>query len=261
MAKKLIRKPETEEGAPEWMMTFGDLMSQLLTFFILLISFSLFDEVKYNRIKGALEYSFGVLPGWETPIVFRERVIPERQRYNNEEERMQGIGYKLKMALAQQGKGENLKVDMTKEGLRLTLQEIEGRATFESGTAKLTPEPRQVLDRIVEQIKKEFPGHGIRVEGHTDSQPINTPNFSSNWDLSIARARSVQKYLIEHGIDESRTSIAGHAHAKPIADENTTDPDAKRRAMIKNRRVEILVVRQFQKGNDQPTQNTESQPK
>jgi len=171
MAKKLIRKSEEKEGAPEWMMTFGDLMSQLLTFFILLISFSMFDEVKYNRVKGALEYSFGVLPGWESPIVSPERVLPQRKKYNNEEERMRGIGYKLKIALAQQGKGENLKVNMTKEGLRLTLQEIEGRATFESGAAKLTPESGQVLDRIVEQIKKEFPSHGIRVEGHTDSLP------------------------------------------------------------------------------------------
>ena len=114
MSKRPAKKPP-EEGAPEWMMTFGDLMSQLLTFFILLISFSIFDEVKYNRVKGALEYSFGVLPGWESPVISAERVMPERKKYNNEEERMRGIGYKLKMTLAQQGKGENLKVSMTKE--------------------------------------------------------------------------------------------------------------------------------------------------
>jgi chemotaxis protein MotB len=240
---KPAKKPP-EEGAPEWMMTFGDLMSQLLTFFILLVSFSIFDDVKYNRVKGILDQSFGMLPAWDQPLVYRERVVPEQQRYNNEEERMRGIGYKLKVEMAQQGKGENVEVEMKKEGLLIRLKEDAYTPVFfPTGEDTLMPEAYPVLDAIIKEIK-DLPNE-IRVTGHTDSRPIHGGRFSSNWELSGARARSVQRYLIEHGIDENRTSYQAYAHTRPIADENTSDPVAREEAMQQNRRVDILIVRQY----------------
>ena len=242
MPKPTPKPPE--EGAPEWMMTFGDLMSQLLTFFILLISFSMFDEVKYNRVKGSLDQSFGLLPAWDQPVVYHERVIPERQQFNNEEERMRGLGYNLKMTLTKKGQGENIEVMMTKEGLLLRLKEdAQVPVFFPSGEATLRSDAHPVLDAIIAEIK-ELPNE-IRITGHTDSRPIHTDRFPSNWELAGARARSVQKYFIEHGVDESKTSFVGYAHTRPIADENVEDAIEKEKAFGKNRRVEILILRQF----------------
>jgi len=240
---KPAKKPP-EEGAPEWMMTFGDLMSQLLTFFILLISFSIFDDVKYNRVKGVLDQSFGFLPAWDQPIIHHPRVVPERQRYNNEEERMRGIGYKLKIEMAKQGMGENVEVQIKKEGLLIRLRDdLHASVLFLSGADSLKPEAYPILDAIIQEIKP-LPNE-IRVTGHTDSRPMRNGRYPSNWELSGARARSVQKYLIEHGIDESRTSYQAYAHTRPVADENAVDPVARQEALKRNRRVEILIVRQF----------------
>jgi len=77
----------------------------------------------------------------------------------------------------------------------------------------------------------------VRVEGHTDSRPINTYRYPSNWELSGARAGVVVRYFIEeHGIDEDRFLIAGYADTRPVA-ENTTPEN-----MSKNRRVEIVIL-------------------
>ena len=243
MSKRPAKKPP-EEGAPEWMMTFGDLMSQLLTFFILLISFSIFDEIKYNNVKGALDQSFGLLPAWDQPIVPKERLVKEVEKYNTEEERIRGIGYQLKIRLGTQGQAKDVEAITTKEGLLLRLKEDPQEPVyFDTARATLKPEAYPVLDIIVEAIK-DLPNE-IRVSGHTDSRRVKAGGkFASNWELSTARARSVQQYFVEKGIDEEKTSITGYAHVKPIADENLADPAEKEEAWRINRRVEILIVRQ-----------------
>ena len=228
------------------MMTFGDLMSQLLTFFVLLVSFSIFDEIKYNNVKGALEYSFGMLPAWDQPLVPKERVVKREEHYNTEEKKIKGIGYKLKVNLAKEGKGGDLTVETTKEGLLLALKEetTGDSAYFDTAEANLKPEAYPVLDAVVEAIKDLE--NEIRVRGHTDRRPLKPGGkFPSNWELSSARARSVQKYLVDGGIDEERTSVMGYAHVKPrVDDEKIEDPLEKKKAWSENRRVEILIVRQ-----------------
>ena len=167
---------------------------------------------------------------------------PESQKYDNKVTWLREIATQLETKLAMQGKAESLMTGVLEEGLILRLQEVENRPIFEARQAKLTPEAKQVLDLIVEEIKRTFPTNEIRVEGHTDGQPTHNPKFPSNWELSAARARSVQKFLIERGIDEGRTSFAGYGHVRPIADENVRDAAIKNEAMRRNRRVEILII-------------------
>jgi chemotaxis protein MotB len=228
------RPKKVEEGAPEWMMTFGDLMSQLLTFFILLISFSIFDDVKYNTMKGSLEYSFGVLKGWEQPKMDRVLKPPERPS-SDDSQRLGGIGYRLKEYMNNQRISGAVKVNMTPAGLAVVLRSAGEPAMFDSAEADIKSGFMHILDRISEELIG-IP-NSIRIEGHTDSLPISTERYPSNWELSSARAGSVLRYFEEKGVDRLRLSAAGYGEFRPIASNDTIENRSK------NRRVKILILR------------------
>lgn len=231
----MLKEKHEEEGAPEWMVTFGDLMSQLLTFFVLLVSFSVFDEIKFSTVSGALKYSFGLLSGWrETPVKVKDMIIRPRE-YNTEEEKMAGIGYRLKKFAGRIGASNALGARIRREGLAIVLRSTGKISMFDSGSAEIKPEFLPILDKIAEELL-QIPNE-IRIEGHTDNRPINTPRYPSNWELSTARAASVARYLIRKGIDPKRISIVGYGELKPLTSNDTPEGRAR------NRRVEILVLK------------------
>ena len=239
MAKEKKQK-ESSEGAPEWMVTFSDMTTLLLTFFVMLIAMANFDKVKYETVKASFKDSMGILSGWDEPEV-PPLIPPIRQKFNNEEERMRGIGYRIKKKFVEEGKPKSVNFVTKKEGLLLTLKE--DNVGFSTGGTQLTSEMRVVLDKIAEEVKSE--SNKIIIAGHTDSQPvIKGGRFPSNWELSVARARSVQQYLIQAGVEERQTSIAGYADTQPIKEENLKKSSIERQKA--NRRVEILVVRKQQ---------------
>ncbi len=239
MARPPTKQPP-EEGAPEWMMTFGDLMSQLLTFFILLISFSMFDEVKYNTVKGALQYSFGIMKGWEQPLVPEVRMLPKRTSYPDEQRNFASVAYRIKNYAAQQGTHEDIETEVTGKGLIIRIKQQEQPLLFESGSATIKADAKPLLDQIIDMIA-ELP-NPIEIHGHTDNIPIHTAQFPSNRDLSAARALSVLRYFETNGeIDPARMIHTGHGEFEPI-DTNET-PEGRAR----NRRVEILLTRLHKK--------------
>ena len=115
MAKEKKQK-ESSEGAPEWMVTFSDMTTLLLTFFVMLIAMANFDKVKYETVKASFKDSMGILSGWDEPEV-PPIVPPLRQKFNNEEDRIRGIGYRLKKKFVEEGKPESINVTTKKEGL------------------------------------------------------------------------------------------------------------------------------------------------
>jgi chemotaxis protein MotB len=107
---------------------------------------------------------------------------------------------------------------------------------FNSGSAKILPEGKEVLDSISKVLKNVPPENHIVIEGHTDNEPIKYSGWKSNWDLSTARALSVVHYLIyECGFDAERFSIQGYGEFRPVGDNST---ESSRR---QNRRVEIVI--------------------
>lgn len=104
---------------------------------------------------------------------------------------------------------------------------------FDAGSAALRPAGRNILGRIAELLRKYH--YPIAVEGHTDNTPIHTPQFPSNWELSTARATTVTRFLIEHGIDRRLLSAVGYADTRPRADNSTAQGRAR------NRRVSLVV--------------------
>ncbi|ARU54151.1 flagellar motor protein [Oleiphilus messinensis] len=259
------RRPAQESPGASWIMTFADLMTLLLTFFILLLSFSQIDADKYKMIAQSMSVSFGVswIQGSPPPIIISEEaVLPPPAEPTEIEaivpDRPQTTEVKPTSAMEQEVSKANVTVvDPNVETLAENLiQELETEiasnslsvsydnrrvivrfsedATFSSGSSELKMEMDPIIIRIVEALRR-CQGD-IIVSGYTDDRPITSQRFRSNWDLSAARAVSVVHQLLEQGtLDPNRIMAAGHADTNPLV----VNEDALSRA--KNRRVEIKI--------------------
>jgi chemotaxis protein MotB len=141
-----------------------------------------------------------------------------------------------KEQLEEMMKKEEIKaeVKVTKEGLQLTLQEQDQKAMFSSGSADITENGKETLNRIVPVITA-IP-NDVLVEGHTDDTPIHTALYDSNWELSTARATNVVKYLVrEKGLSPKKMSAIGYGEFKPLVPNDTPED------RNKNRRVVIFI--------------------
>ncbi len=115
---------------------------------------------------------------------------------------------------------------------------VPGDVLFASGSADLRGQSRQTLEQIANVIKRDYPGNQIRIEGHTDSDPIRrTRNlWRDNYHLSEARARAVRDFLASKGVSTSNMVVVGHGSEKPVASNGTAT------GKQRNRRVEIVVL-------------------
>ena len=119
---------------------------------------------------------------------------------------------------------------------------FESEVLFPSGSATLTPEGTGAMDKMAEaivELQNEIPSDidwALQINGHTDARPISNPEFRSNWELSTARASSVVKYLVSHGVPPDRLVAAGYAEFQPI------DAGVSEEAFQKNRRIELKLT-------------------
>ena len=235
MAKKC--KCECPECMPEWLATFGDLMSLLLCFFVLLLSMSTMDAKKVQEAIGSLAGAMSVLEGGSQTSVSKNRnqiATPMEKT----QETAQTVN-KLSQALQEfkqftaGGKGPAITMEEGEEGFFIRLP---ADITFKPGSAEITNHDSLLfLKRISLIIKGYLPKNiEIQVKGYTDSiPPPATSPYNDNWELSAARALSVLKILIKDGVSPKRLSAAAYGEYHPIASNDTA---AGRK---KNRRVEI----------------------
>lgn len=257
------RSKRTASALPGWMMTFADLMTLLLTFFILLLSFSKMDAEKYKAIALSMAKAFGgatVIQSTGTgsgatlsPLVSsapasvpatsrppksppsEPEIIPENAPRNTPAnivpKGVETLATRLVDQLAPQIATNHIKVQYNSRKVTIRFSED---ATFPSGSARLKAGMKPIIDRIVEVLAR-CPGQ-IEVDGYTDNRPIVSSRYRSNWDLSAARAVSVvHELVLNRKINAEDVTAAGHAETHPLAP-NTT---AANRAL--NRRVEINV--------------------
>ncbi len=226
---------QEEEGAPAWVVTFGDLMSLLLCFFVLMLSFSEMDRKKYRVISGSLKQAFGIqrkIPVFESPkgqkMISREFDQAIAQARIEEE-----IVDPLRMELKGKFKDLEDKVDiiMTEKMVKILLM---GETTFDTGKADIRPQYKPLLKEIGSLIAKT--GGDIIVAGHTDNVPLRGGRFHSNLGLSSARAGSVAEFLLGNSsIKPKRVSTMGFGEFRPLA------PNGTQEGRQKNRRVEIIL--------------------
>jgi chemotaxis protein MotB len=138
----------------------------------------------------------------------------------------------LAAAMGAELKNHEVELRVTPEGFVISLHELD---FFDSGQAVLLPGAAEKIERIAKILSQH--GLDLRVEGHSDNQPIHNAQFRSNWELSTARAMTVLLLIVDQGgYDPSKISVAGYAQYRPIADDGT--PEGRRQ----NRRVDLVVV-------------------
>lgn len=238
----MAKKKKSDEGGlrgDEWLGTYSDCVTLLLTFFVLLYSMSSLDASKAKAISEA----FTVMTGQSADSILEydqfqgsNPVIGGESKVDNDIEAHTQDSLSMyetvEEFLEENQMDESLQVTQDERGVVLHLTDS---ILFESGQATLIPGSIVVLDKINELISS-IP-NPIVIEGHTDDIPISNSKYSDNWDLSAQRATNVLRYFLSKGNeDPSRFSASGYGEFRPNV-ENTSDENRSQ-----NRRVNILIV-------------------
>lgn len=257
-------------GAPAWVMTFADLMSLLMCFFVLLLSFATMDALRFKKMADSMKDAFGVqkkIPALEivqgtsviaqhfSPAPTQPTLMEEiNQTTVTQEQNIQIPGDQkdqLKMEMFEEiqqnveEEAEKIKkslkdeidkgmVSVETENLRIVIR-IHEQGSFPSGSAVLNAGFSPAMDKITTAVRVSTAK--VVIAGHTDDIPIRTASYRSNWELSSARSVTVaHEILRDKTIEPKRLVIEGYAETKPLVPNSSSENRAK------NRRVEIILI-------------------
>jgi chemotaxis protein MotB len=212
------------------MATFADLMSLLLTFFVLLLSFASVEQSKFNVAMTSLRGALGVLnsrQGAAVPISNMPMFQIGKGRIDQVVEQMVTS---IQSELRGMGMLDMMQVSQTHDRLQFTISEP---LLFVPGSSDLNPAVDPLM-AIIAEILNMVPFE-VRIEGHTDNIPISTVRFPSNWELSFSRGKALADRFAHYGVSPSRFQIIGYGEYRPVADNSTSA------GRSLNRRVEIMV--------------------
>ncbi len=223
------------KAAPGWLTTFGDLMALLLTFFVLLLSFSTVSSDDFENAIGALQGALGVLDGQPiltSPIKLHVPIV--RGDITEARPTMNDAKAEIEEITEEEDQQQNVEVTEGEEGITIRIRD---RAVFTSGLADIKDEFKSLLSRIGQVINR-MPNQVV-IEGHTDNMPNHSAAYPTNWELSAARALKTTRFLIEEmGVAADRFFVSAHAWHQPVSQNNTAS------SRLLNRRVEIILTKQ-----------------
>ena len=236
------RKEEHEEHHDErWLVSYADFITLLMVLFVVLYSMGQVNVEKYTQLTESMRTAFSIggpaqvvdsqinqaggtsEDGTSKPIVIPG--IPEGPTQSEE------VAGQLTAMLSSQNLGNEVSVQTNIEGVLISLSE---RLIFKEAQTELPAEALQVLDTIVEMLRPI--DNKIRLVGHTNNTPSANPQYPTNWELSLARATSVAKYLINSGIAPERLIISGQGEYAPVFPNDTEQHKEL------NARVEIIII-------------------
>lgn len=239
---------EAHENHERWLITYADLITLLMVFFVVMFAMSRADTAKFSKLSAALQQAFRVdvlrgnnptsLNGDDgataLSTVLQDAIA--QQVWTTTDSKMISTLTELNEAMRRlpeaQNSDRNVEVGAGRDGVVISMS---GSALFDSGRADLKPDGVVLLDALAPRLR-ELPNE-VRVEGHTDNVPISTPLYPSNWELSSARATTVARRLVEYGnVPAGRLIAAGYGDARPAATNDTRDGRAR------NRRVDIVLI-------------------
>ena len=243
----MARKKKQEEGssgAPAWMATYGDMVTLLLCFFVLLYSFSNLDKQKFNAMAASMQAAFSITQGGgaTTPIPgsnTSDGSGAQTSAKDKSESKTSASALTSQRLLAMMQeiiKSENLEdeisVVINERGVVITFSE---KILFAPGSAKIYPEALRVLYKI-SKILNDIPNK-LAIEGHTDSEMPVGSVYSDNWGLSAARAAAVASYMDSTiGVKSDRMNATGLSSNSPLVPNDTEEH------MSLNRRVDIVIL-------------------
>lgn len=269
MAKK--KKPPEHENLERWLVSYADFITLLFATFVVLYALAQVDATDFAKLEESLKNAFsqgGTLFDGQQAIMDGSDSLFDQQQANSfipslmleyispkyEEESFREIEESIE-ELTKAGELGGISAKRTDKGLLLTFDD---KYLFAPASAYLDRDAKKLLDKVGVLICKKFVLHAMRVEGHTDSSPISTSQYPSNWELSAARASSVVRYMINRfKFAPSLFSAIGYADTRPLETAISPKDPA-------NRRVEILILknkykRQFETQNDSTLKLTKKQ--
>lgn len=237
MAKKKAKEPEKPSTA--WQGTYGDMITLMLCFFVMLFNPSDIDVTVLQTITEALQVNeIQTISGGVSLSTGRLSDLGNTISAMPSLEKGKSLGLAKKKAVslfAPEIKTNKITITSDERGLIITLASDmffnEGSATLDMDSARDT-----LLNLVAFFNLPELEDRKFRIEGHTDNTPINNDTYESNWELSTARSTNILHYLTDYGVDSNKFSIAGYADTKPKFSNDTAEGRAY------NRRVDIIIL-------------------
>jgi chemotaxis protein MotB len=268
MRKK--RHAGAHQNHERWLLTYADMITLLVAFFIMLYAMSITSKAKFELLALSVRSGFNgnqrlqsvpMSPG--VGIMMSNAMVTSQsdnatehtvgplgipkfggdltnfkqsQKAEAEQEALDQLQKEIEAEAQKRGLEDMIKVSQNERGLFIRI--LTDKLLFAKGDAHIQPKAHPLLDYLALEINKV--SNDVSIEGHTDNLPINTPQYPSNWELSTARATNVLRYLVEtQHVSALRISASGYAYTRPIVP-NTTEANRSR-----NRRVEIVILRRY----------------
>jgi chemotaxis protein MotB len=237
-------KKKEREGAPAWLLTYGDMMTLLLTFFVLMFTTAEIEGRELQLILSAFRGSLGLFTGGVTLSEGALAELGQQVESLPAKERGDRLAKAIEKAVSifqPEVKSRRVKITEDERGIVISLV---ADAFYESGSTELTPEGQEIVDKIGQFLSDpEFSGNLIRIEGHTDNTPIAPISplyeyFPTNWELSANRAVKIARILNEeHNIKGRNLQAVGYGEFQPVESNDIEEGRAY------NRRIEIIIMR------------------
>lgn len=241
----MLNEEEPKKGSPGWMTTYGDMMSLLLCFFVLLYAYSSIDMIKFREVVISLRGALGILDGGPQMLNPGELPVPAKPVQNRGAAdglpEIDEIAEKIAKYLKERGMEGVVQLEKNRRGLVIRFKDA---TLFDFGAAEIRESSKQILGGLAEILTAIT--NEVTIEGHTDNVPIKkTHIYKDNWELSTARSCNVLRFFIEEsGLEPARLSAIGYGEYKPIAPNNTEENRAK------NRRVDVVILASDEKALD-----------
>jgi chemotaxis protein MotB len=241
-------KHEEHENDERWLITYADLITLLMVFFVVMWSISRADAAKFASVAQSLSVAFGtpkgsVIPMPATGTSRSSKQAPKEATKASDSRRggsdgqktaLQEVAKKIEDMIREKGLQDMISLDGSADGRKLTIR-LRDSVLFDRGGAVLTTEAQDLIVRLGDVLKNI--GMRVRVSGHTDDIPIRSGAYDSNWQLSTARSTAVIQHLIERvGFPPQLLSASGNAEYYPIVPNDSAENRAK------NRRVEFEIT-------------------
>ena len=241
LAKRAKKHKKHEEHVDEsWLVPYADILTLLLALFIVLFASSTVDQKKLEQMSNVFNDIFTASSGImdnsapiATPNGSTQELNSQSSKYMEDQRALEAIQDNVEEFIAVNELEDQFETSLTGEGLLITIRDS---VLFDSGQAEIKNEYLQIATELASVLTLES-NRNVIVTGHTDNIPMNTPEFRSNWELSVMRAVNFLKVLIDQNeqLDSKHFSVKGFGEYNPIASNETADGRAK------NRRVEVLI--------------------
>ena len=247
------------ENTERWLLTYADMITLLVAFFIMLYAMSVMNQAKFQQLAISVRSGFGGSLTTGAPTIIQQGggiegtasivsnsrqdlphsgpQFPDPSRASAQaadRKRLDHAFEIMKAFIKKNGLEQQMQVSQDERGVVVTL--LTDRMLFDAGQADLRPQELGPLAKVA-QVINTVPDNSVRIEGHTDDLPIHTARFPSNWELSVTRATTVLRYLATNHVSARRLEAAGYADQRPLA------PNTSAQARARNRRVAIVILR------------------